>query len=49
MGFCFAETSAGTVLHYGFGIEAPYGFFGQSKLFGVTGGVALCVGTAGLA
>lgn len=46
---CFASTSSGTVLHYGFGMEAPYGFFSLPKLFGVSGGILLCAGTAGLA
>lgn len=46
---CFASTSSGTVLHYGFGLEAPYGLFSLPKLFGVPGGILLCIGTAGLA
>ncbi len=46
---CFASTCSGTVLHYGFGMEAPYGLFSIPKLLGVPGGVILCVGTAGLA
>ncbi|MEM7444593.1 MAG: tricarballylate utilization 4Fe-4S protein TcuB [Pseudomonadota bacterium] len=46
---CFASTVSGTVLHYLFGIEAPYGLFSLPKLFGLPGGVLLCVGTAGLA
>jgi citrate/tricarballylate utilization protein len=46
---CFASTSSGTLLHYGFGMEAPYGLFSLPKLLGIPGGVLLCVGTAGLA
>ncbi|MEM8569960.1 MAG: tricarballylate utilization 4Fe-4S protein TcuB [Pseudomonadota bacterium] len=46
---CFAATSVGTVMHYGLGLEAPYGFFSLPKIFGVTGGLLLCAGTAGLA
>ncbi|MEM9268902.1 MAG: tricarballylate utilization 4Fe-4S protein TcuB [Pseudomonadota bacterium] len=46
---CFASTSSGTVLHYGFGMEAPYGLFSLPKLFGIPGGILLCLGTAGLA
>ncbi|MFK7745861.1 MAG: tricarballylate utilization 4Fe-4S protein TcuB [Roseobacter sp.] len=46
---CFASTTSGTVLHYGFGLEAPYGPFSLPKLLGVPGGVLLCLGTAGLA
>ena len=46
---CFGATSAGTVLHYGFGMEAPYGLLSLPKLLGIPGGVALVIGTAGLA
>ena len=46
---CFASTSSGTVLHYLFGLQAPYGFFSLPKLLGVPGGLLLCLGTAGLA
>jgi citrate/tricarballylate utilization protein len=45
----FASTSSATILHYVFGIEAPYGLFSLPKLFGIPGGVMLCIGTAGLA
>ena len=46
---CFASTVSGTVLHYGFGVEAPYPLFSLPKLFGIPGGVLLCIGTLGLA
>ncbi len=46
---CFAATSTGTILHYGFGLHAPYGPLSLPKLLGVPGGLALCIGTAGLA
>ena len=46
---CFGSTSSGTVLHYGFGIEAPYAWYSLPKLLGVPGGIILCLGTAGLA
>ena len=46
---CFAATTAGTVMHYAFGWEAPYGFFTPPKLLGVPGGLLLLIGTAGLA
>ncbi len=46
---CFASTSAATVMHYAFGLEAPYGLFSLPKLFGIPGGVSLTVGCAGLA
>ena len=38
-----------TVLHYGFGLEAPYGFSSLPKLLGVPGGILLCLGTGALA
>jgi citrate/tricarballylate utilization protein len=46
---CFGATSAGTLMHYGLGWEAPYGPFSLPKLLGVPGGVLLCLGTAALA
>ena len=45
---CFASTSSGTILHYVFGMEAPYGVFSLPKLLGVPGGLALTVGALGL-
>lgn len=45
---CFAATSVATILHYGFGMPAPYPLVSLPKLFGITGGVLLCLGTAGL-
>ncbi len=46
---CFASTSSGTVLHYGFGLEAPYALFSLPKLLGIPGGILLCLGTGALA
>ncbi len=46
---CFASTSAGTVMHYAFAWEAPYGLFTLPKLLGIPGGLLLVVGTGGLA
>ncbi|HSF64019.1 MAG TPA: tricarballylate utilization 4Fe-4S protein TcuB [Paracoccaceae bacterium] len=46
---CFASTSAGTILHYVFDMQAPYGLFSLPKLLGVPGGLLLCIGTGGLA
>ena len=46
---CFAATTAGTIMHYGFALKAPYAFFSLPKLLGVAGGILLCAGTAGLA
>lgn len=45
---CFAATATGTLLHYGFGIEAPYRLLSLPKLLGISGGVALCIGTLGM-
>lgn len=45
---CFAATCAGTVYHYGFAMPAPYAWYQLPKLFGIPGGAALVVGTAGL-
>ncbi|WP_078059322.1 tricarballylate utilization 4Fe-4S protein TcuB [Tropicimonas marinistellae] len=42
---CFAATSAGTIMHYGFGLHAPYGFFSLPKLLGIPGGLMLAGGT----
>ena len=46
---CFASTTSGTILHYVFHQPAPYGFWSAPKLFGVPGGILLCLGTAMLA
>jgi citrate/tricarballylate utilization protein len=46
---CFAATVSGTILHYGFAAEAPYGLFSLPKLLGVPGGVLLSLGAIGLA
>jgi len=45
---CFAATSLGTIYHYGFGREAPYGYFEPPVVLGTVGGIILCIGTAGL-
>jgi citrate/tricarballylate utilization protein len=45
---CFAATSVATVYHYAFGWIAPYGMSSLPKLFGITGGIALLIGPAGL-
>jgi citrate/tricarballylate utilization protein len=46
---CFASTSVATVMHYGFGLHAPYGFWTLPKLFGIFGGVLLTVGCGAMA
>jgi citrate/tricarballylate utilization protein len=45
---CFAATSVATVYHYALGWIAPYGMSSLPKLFGITGGIALLIGPAGL-
>ncbi len=45
---CLASTSSGTVLHYAFDMQAPYGFFSVPKLLGIPGGVLLTVGAVAL-
>lgn len=45
---CFAATCVGTVMHYVFGMAAPYGFWSLPKLLGVPGGILLVAGCAGL-
>jgi len=42
---CFASTSSGTILHYVFDMQAPYGFWSLPKLLGVPGGIMLTFGT----
>ena len=46
---CFLATSFATLYHYVFGWVAPYGFTSLPKLFGVTGGLFLGIGTMWLA
>jgi len=45
---CFAATSIATLYHYLLGWSAPYGPTSLPKLFGITGGIALVIGTSGL-
>jgi citrate/tricarballylate utilization protein len=45
---CFAATSVGALYHYGFGWIAPYAFASLPKLLGVSGGIGLLIGPAGL-
>lgn len=41
---CFASTSSGTVMHYLFGLHAPYGPLSLPKLLGVPGGLLMAAG-----
>lgn len=42
---CFAATASGTILHYGFGLKAPYDLVSLPKLLGLSGGILLSLGT----
>jgi len=46
---CFAATCVATLMHYGLSMPAPYPPLSPPKLLGVSGGILLCLGTAGLA
>lgn len=46
---CFAATSTATIMHYVFNLHAPYPLFSLPKIFGVTGGVLLTIGTIWMA
>ena len=48
-GLCFAATCVATVYHYVFGWVAPYAWTTGPKLLGISGGIGLLVGPAGLA
>ena len=45
---CFASTSVATIMHYGFGLHAPYPLLSLPKLFGISGGVLLVLGCASM-
>ncbi len=45
---CLAATSVATLYHYAFNWIAPYGYASLPKLFGITGGIMLLIGPAGL-
>ena len=45
---CLAATSVATLYHYAFNWIAPYGYASLPKLLGITGGIMLLVGPAGL-
>lgn len=46
---CFASTSVATLMHYLFDMPAPYTLFSLPKLLGISGGVLLVIGCAGMA
>jgi citrate/tricarballylate utilization protein len=45
---CFAATGVGTIYHYVFGWQAPYGRLSLPTLLGTAGGLGIIAGTAGL-
>jgi citrate/tricarballylate utilization protein len=45
---CFAATCIATLYHYLLGRPAPYALWSLPKLLGITGGIAMVVGTLGL-
>ena len=45
---CFAATSVATLYHYAFDWVAPYGYASLPKFLGITGGIGLLIGPAGL-
>lgn len=45
---CFAATATGAIYHHVFGWDSPYAFFSLPVQLGTWGGIALCIGTAGL-
>ena len=45
---CFAATSVATLYHYAFNQPAPYPLWSAPKILGLTGGIAMVVGTLGL-
>lgn len=45
---CFAATTTGAIYHHVFGWKSPHAFWSLPVQFGTWGGVALCIGTAGL-
>ena len=45
---CFAATGVATILHYVFGIRAPYPFWSLPVLLGTIGGIGLLIGPVGL-
>lgn len=45
---CFASTGVATLYHYLLGLEAPYALTSVPVLLGLTGGIGLMIGPAGL-
>lgn len=45
---CFASTSVATLMHYSFGLSAPYAWASPPVILGTLGGIGLTIGPAGL-
>lgn len=45
---CLASTSCATIMHYVFGVEAPYPFYSPTVVLGTLGGIGLIIGPIGL-
>jgi citrate/tricarballylate utilization protein len=45
---CFAATSVATLYHYLFGLPAPYPVTSLPVMLGISGGIGLLIGPAGL-
>ncbi len=45
---CLASTSTATVMHYLFGVQAPYPWWSPTVILGVLGGIGLILGPIGL-
>ena len=45
---CLASTISGTLMHYVFGVEAPYPFLSPTVVLGTLGGIGLIIGPIGL-
>lgn len=45
---CLASTSSGTLMHYVFGVQAPYPWWSPTVVLGTLGGIGLIIGPIGL-
>ncbi len=45
---CLASTTSGTLMHYVFGVQAPYPWWSPTVVLGTIGGIGLIIGPVGL-
>lgn len=45
---CLASTTCGTIMHYVFGVQAPYPWWSPTVVLGTLGGIGLIIGPIGL-